>query len=285
MEDFEMNEWNSGNECRRCPYCGRKAKDEAVNCRYCWASLDKQPDLEKKQVRVWYKNKWIWIILAIIVVLIPIIYNSNWWKYKRYEKLYDKSQEYASNAKSLDEIKEEIKNAEGNTSYENQAFAELWEIIDEFSIRLNSIGQIFLEIEDLKDKEKIEEAIKNRKSYSELFNRYSDETSELLNKYKSLDNSWNWKYSLNELSKEIKKLTEALSVHADTYIEFYKYILSVQNDFIIDDWVIYFTDGWSKLEKYNKMLNNLTDESIKYAKAYNNYMDYLSKYNKYYGYQ
>jgi hypothetical protein len=39
--------------------------------------------------------------------------------------LYDKSQEYASNAKSLDEIKEEIKNAEGNTSYENQAFAEL----------------------------------------------------------------------------------------------------------------------------------------------------------------
>ena len=285
MEDFEMNEWNSGNECRRCPYCGRKAKDEAVNCRYCWASLDEQPDLEKKQVRVWYKNKWIWIILAIIVVLIPLIYNSNWWKYKRYEKLYDKSQEYASNAKSLDEIKEEIKNAEGNTSYENQAFAELWEIIDEFSIRLNSIGQIFLEIEDLKDKEKIEEAIKNRKSYSELFNRYSDEASKLFNKYKSLDGSWNWKYSLNELSKEIKKLAEALSVHADANIEFYKYILSVQNDFFIDDGMIYFTDGWSKLEKYNKMLNNLTDESMKYAKAYNNYMEYLDKYNKYYGYQ
>lgn len=277
VEDFETTEWNVKNE-----YKSR------------------------------YKKVWIWVLLAVIVVLTTIICNTDWWKQKlhdifnqeysedktisetiweaketdtfsieEYEKEYNKAQEYRKNNKTLDELKEDVKNYETNTPEEEAFFADLWELINEFSIKINSIWTMFLELEDMKDVDKIEEAIENRKLYSETISRYSDEAYALFGKYKALDIQWDSKYSPRELCNEIKKLSDSVNVYADKYIDFYKYVMTIQDDFFVENETIYFYDGWDKLKEYNTRTKNLGADALEFAKDYNNYMEYLGKYNKY----
>lgn len=51
VEDFETTKWTVKNEYKKCPHCGRKAKEESIRCRYCWNPIEEISPVKEENVR------------------------------------------------------------------------------------------------------------------------------------------------------------------------------------------------------------------------------------------
>ena len=271
-----MTEWY-----KLCPYCDNEIKEWALKCQYCHEFLiENKEKYKSKQGKIRYKNVWLWILLIIITFII-----SAFWKWIKTYYLINKVDNHVKNARTYEEITEDLNNAKksSHTSMEEKMLTEVQELIDNFYAKLQSIEwELYLGVNDYKDKDKIKQTINSRKLYTEYFNWYSDEVDALFKEYKYVEDTWDWKYSLSGMSKEIKKLSKSLSEYADKNIDFYDYLMLIQNDFYVErDWQVYFYDEWAKMDKYNQLSSNLYESTIKFLEDYNYYMNYLDEYNRY----
>ncbi len=270
---------------KECPFCKNEIKEKAIKCQYCWEFLNKDEKESSGAKYQWvrYKNKRFWIILWIVVVLFLIIYISSLWKQARVNHLVDKTMDRIENHKTYEELREELDNVK-TTPERETAYEEMWELVDNFVAKIGSVDEEFLYIDanDYKNKSKIQKSIDSRKLYDKYFRDYANDCDALFKKYKDIDDTWNWKYSLSGMSKEILKLADSVSNYKDKNVSFYNYILTIQDDFYVDnDWWVIFYDGWSKMDKYNQLSSELTNAAIKFLKDYNSYMDYNDQYNRY----
>lgn len=272
-----MKEWY-----KYCPYCDNEIKEQAIKCQYCWEFLNKNSSSDGNKPR--YANMRIWIVILVVAIISIFVYNSDWWKQVRIDYMFDKMEKNIQNAKSYDEIKEDLNNIKTTTPEEEAAFEELWQLMDNFYGKISTISEsdLFLDPNNYKDEGKINQTIRSWDLYAEYFNWYSSDVKDFLASHKSLDNTWNWKYSLKWMSNEIEKLANSLQTYANRSTDFYKYLLNIQDDFYVEtDWQVYFYEEWNEMTKYNQLYTALYEGSIKYVEDYNNYTNYLDKYDKY----
>ena len=177
-----------------------------------------------------------------------------------------------------------MNNIEKKNPQEEVMFQELWELIDDFYSKNQSIDEdlLYIDASDYKNIDKIQLSLNSRELYDKYFTEYANNIDIFFKKYKDLDNTWNWKYSLTQLSKEIKDLSNSVSIYKNKYFNFFNYVLSIQDDFYVEnDWQVYFYDWWSKMDKYNQLSSELYDAMIKFLEDFSNYSDYLKEYNRY----
>ena len=268
-----------------CPFCANEIKEGALKCQYCHEFLNKDTEennniMEQSTAR--YKNKWLWIILWVIILIIVVIISSTKWV--KTQRLVNKVERISENARTYDDIKKDLNNIEKKNPQEEVMFQELWELIDDFYSKNQSIDEdlLYIDASDYKNIDKIQLSLNSRELYDKYFTEYANNIDIFFKKYKDLDNTWNWKYSLTQLYKEIKDLSNSVSIYKNKYFNFFNYVLSIQDDFYVEnDWQVYFYDWWSKMDKYNQLSSELYDAMIKFLEDFSNYSDYLKEYNRY----
>ena len=278
---------------KKCPFCANEISEDAIKCQYCQEFINGtypkgKEELNNNQSNPRYKNIWLWIsvwVIAFVIIWIIALYNSDMWKKIRTGYILEKADKYIQETKSFEEIKDEMSWIEAKSEEEEAALNELLWLIDDLWTKVESIEwELALNTTDYNNAQLVEQWINAWKLYKQYFEEYYKNISAIFSKYKNLDNTWTGRYSLTWLTKQIKKLSDSLTIMADKMIEFYSYILTVQDDFYVDDnWDVLFYNDWKELKEYNRIYIELQEISIKFLEDYNAYWDYMKGYNNYHG--
>lgn len=263
-----------------CPFCANEIREKSIRCKYCWEYLSKKKlksDGNSKTYKFFKgcSDIIVWIFIIIVLgYLIKYFFVSN----------------HSENVRSYEEMREDLTSAQDllaskTDSLEMQNLVNgTLEAMDKFYESVQSIdsGSLYLDSIDYKNKNLLKKSIDSRNKFDSSVKEYSDDIGILFSNYEFLDDSWNSKYSLSWLSNEIKKFSKSLTSYKDEVVDFYWYILSIQDSFYVEnDWSVYFYSKWAKMDKFNQLSSEVYNASIKYNEVYNDYMRYMSNYTNY----
>ena len=250
----------------------------------------KSPTFYEKKLWIkkyqWGKVKTWWIITIVIILIIwGKIYSGIEQMLDRKEKqnniktaqlnYYDSLLEGDEN-EAFDTLQQrwnEIKD-NSNSKYSDY-YAQLFDLADEYQ---KSLSNINLEVDDIytyKDSAKLKQLILDWEKYKDIntnFVNKLEENVEILKKEANVDSnseSFTWPYWFNQTIKSKKELLAAIEKWANLNIDFYKFLLSIQDDFIIDeDWNVLFYDDADTMDEYNEYILKIDAWLEEYQKAY-----------------
>lgn len=276
---------------KECPFCANEIREGAKKCQYCHEFLDKElnnTDTVKWEIdslgfntvnqstnsqKPRYKNWWIYIVILFFLRI--IIYNINYNVKKKEAK--DKISNYydtviqqnwdVSNVDSL-ELINAAKTA-FDSKYAQDVFDKLSVIIDKYDKELNLIWDLYIEeTSDLKNVPLLKEIVSNWKAYKSANLEYKQD-------YLNILNDLNEDGEEDERWKHIENFIDGMNKYADANIEYYSYVLSIQDDFFVDDDDILFYDWWDSMDKYNVLREKMNNESDAFDKIYSDYEKFM----------
>lgn len=283
----------------KCPYCDNEIKEWAKKCQYCHEFLDKSTDIKNEKIntdeskaieqnisnqhRPRYKNVWVWIFLWIF--LIVLIYNIGYRAKKKdardtINNYYDTIIEQNGDVSDLD-FNEYI-NA-GKTiwddKYSQETFDRLDDIRNNYDNELNRIWDLYIEKNvDLKNVSVLREVISNWEAYKSANDKYDKDVSNLI---KNIEDKTGESDTLKSVVEKISELVKSMNRYADVNIELYSYILTIQDDFYIDDDDnILFYDTWDdySMDKFNELRDKWWSESDIFLNVIEDYENFMVEY-------
>ncbi len=284
---------------KECPFCMNDVDVIADKCPFCdekldWnlsikSQVDSKMDDQNKNLIIWYKNVRFWVVICIIAFIFwPIIFDKI--KYAKIQKTNNQyfdtiiEKDWDISMSDVTTYLDNAKNLNWDEEYQ-QAMNELSLIVTKYYNNINSLWDLFIQNNyDLKNVSKLNNIISNWEGYKLYSNEYLEDFSEMLDKYKwhlsrvNVDTP----YSMENVLKKLSNLVSWIERWSDVNIELYSYILSIQNDFYIDDWNVFFYEWIHGADKYNSMWSNRNSEYKIYSELSNDYSEFTVNLAKYY---
>lgn len=258
-----------------------------------------------KKEKPWMKK---WKKILMILILLGLV---NWWIkiYNQKQIVYNDTKEiinlislissgwwleYTDNDWNFNTwVYKKLNNIETNSieSMRLKNFTiKIAENEEDISKKMKSLGDISLDISNYGDSKKVKEIIDKTKTAKIYYIEYKNKIHSLYKEYTGIDpNLINpLSYSADEKIKKIEELVMINIEKCDKSIEFYNYILQVNNKFEYDEeWDLIISDDSVRekinsyidlQEKLDSKINDWYDSLARYQKEYINYYNKL--YNK-----
>lgn len=233
----------------------------------------------------WAENNFSWkwtviIVIVIIVLMLPVILN---W-FKKYQ--YNQDKEVLNNY--YDRIIDEYWTMEENDRLEilnsldtikwhygkdrEEMYDELQRLSDGYTKKFWSLGHVVVIYSDFKDVDNVKEVISNCKLFKQYLNEQVNDYEKLFEKYKNLLTNPDL---IENMISEAKKYRDVVVPWMDESIEYYEFMLTVQDEFYIgSNWAVYFYEDWENREKFEKYKDEWNKGADEFEIAYNRYSEF-----------
>lgn len=273
---------------KNCPYCMWEVADEAKKCKYCWEWIvdDKlKEESERKAVSTkkykFFKRIGVFIIVVFLVCGISLFIKHYKDKQSNIKLANDFfSKEIATNWDAdLWDYVEFYDNYIPQTSREERVKSLVLDFLDK--IHSFSGDLFFIEDKNLHDITLINLAVNQLKEYKNTMSNYFEEYWKILNEFWLLDNKW--PYSYYEALSKMEWFVSQEEKFADKLIEYYDFILTIQDDFYYDESEdkIYFYSSKSSLGKFNTLKEEVYNTTLDTFDVEDDYSNYYIEFLKY----
>ena len=233
----------------------------------------------------WAENNFSWkwtviIVIVIIVLMLPVILN---W-FKKYQ--YNQDKEVLNNY--YDRIIDDYWTMEENDRLEilnsldtikwhygkdrEEMYDELQRLSKGYTRKFWSLGHVVVIYSDFKDVDNVKEVISNCKLFKQYLNEQVNDYEKLFEKYKNLLTNPDL---IENMISEAKKYRDVVVPWMDESIEYYEFMLTVQDEFYIgSNWAVYFYEDWENKEKFEKYKDEWNKGADEFEIAYNRYSEF-----------
>ena len=233
----------------------------------------------------WVENNFSWkwtviIVIVIIVLMLPVILN---W-FKKYQ--YNQDKEVLNNY--YDRIIDDYWTMEENDRLEilnsldtikwhygkdrEEMYDELQRLSKGYTKKFWSLGHVVVIYSDFKDVDNVKEVISNCKLFKQYLNEQVNDYEKLFEKYKNLLTNSDL---IENMISEAKKYRDVVVPWMDESIEYYEFMLTVQDEFYIgSNWAVYFYEDWENKEKFEKYKDERNKGADEFEIAYNRYSEF-----------
>lgn len=207
------------------------------------------------------ENLFIWLIATFVIMIFCFIFNSLWLKEKNNKIDYISFSWWLK--ENSNTIINNFKLLTSNTELSNLIlvyWSEMNILLEEYQtdlknkVWITNLSELFLDDKDSKNKEKIFDTIYKLNTLKELSKNHLSKKDIIIKKYSDLKNTFNSLW-INILHENENMVFSSQELFIDIAIEFYTYVLSIQDSIVMENDLII----WIKWEVNNNKYNNYVE--------------------------